>query len=186
MTTKNIFTKLAFLLVCSLVLVACDSDDPDDDGPGEEELITRVTVTFTDPNGISENYSARDADGDGADFELETITLQTNTIYSARIEVADDINNEDITEEVEDEAEEHQFWYLPSANLSDRITVNYVDQDANGLPLGIEFSVVVSDGEAATGTLQVVLSHYDEGPKDGTTLSDESDVDVSFPVEITQ
>jgi len=184
MTTKNIFTKFAFLLVCSLVLVACDSDDPDDDGPGEEELITRVTITLTPAGGTAVTASATDADGDGANFQIETITLAANTTYTGTIEVADDINGEDITEEVEEEADEHQFFYTPSAGIADRISVAIDDTDSNGLPLGLEFTVTVTDGAAATGTMQVVLSHYDEGPKDGVNMSDESDVDVAFPIEI--
>ena len=86
--------------------------------------------------------------------------------------------------EVEEEADEHQFFYTPSAGIADRISVAIDDTDSNGLPLGLEFTVTVTDGAAATGTMQVVLSHYDEGPKDGVNMSDESDVDVAFPIEI--
>ena len=37
-----------------------------------------------------------------------------------------------------------------------------------------------------SGTLNVVLSHYDDGPKDGVTQSTESDVDITFPVRIDE
>lgn len=185
MFIKNVLPRFAFLLLCTLVIVGCDSDDPDDDGAGEEELITRATLTLTpSEGGTAVVASATDPDGDGADFQIETITLSANTTYNGTIVVFDDINNEDITEEVEEEADEHQFWYTVAGGAAGRVTVTINDQDSNGLPLGIEFTVAVSDGAAATGTMQVVLSHYDEGPKDGVTLSDESDIDVVFPVEI--
>ncbi|MEZ4696908.1 MAG: hypothetical protein R2832_10875 [Rhodothermales bacterium] len=58
------------------------------------------------------------------------------------------------------------------------------DTDENSLPVGLEFTVTVSSGAAATGTLNVVLSHYDDVVKNGTTRSDESDIDIDFPVTI--
>ena len=185
MTTKNIFKQFAFLLLCAFVIVGCDSDDPDEDaGAGEEELITRVTITLTPPSGTPVVAVADDPDGDGAGFQIDDITLMANTTYTGAITVTDEINGEDITEEVEEEAEEHQFWYTPSENISDRVTVTINDTDSNGLPLGLDFTVAVSDGGAISGTMQVVLSHYDEGPKDGVTQSDESDVDITFNVDI--
>ena len=36
---------------------------------------------------------------------------------------------------------------------------------------------------AQNGQLRVILSHYDEGPKDGVTQSDEPDIAVTFEVE---
>ena len=65
-----------------------------------------------------------------------------------------------------------------------RVTVTITDQDDNGLPVGLNFTVEVSAGAAASGTLRVVLSHFDDDPKDGMTMSDETDVDVTFPVNI--
>lgn len=184
MTAKNVLTRFAFLFLCAFVIVGCDSDDPDEDGAGEEELITRVTITLTPTTGAAVVAVADDPDGDGSGFQIGTITLAANTTYTGTIQVTDEINGENITEEVEEEADEHQFWYTPSASISDRVTVTINDQDSNGLPLGLAFTVTVSDGGAASGEMQVVLSHYDEGPKDGVTLSDESDVDIAFPVEI--
>ena len=183
--SKTVWTKLLFILVLGFAVSACDSDDPDDDGPGEEELITRVTVTLTPAGGGNAVVAtANDPDGDGSNFQIETMTLAANTTYTGMITVTDEINNEDITEEVEEEADEHQFFYIPGGGVADRVTVTYDDTDGNGLPLGLEFTVAVSDGAAASGTMQVVLSHYDEGPKDGVNQSDESDVDITFPLEI--
>ena len=178
--------KLACVFILAIGMVACDSDDPDDDGAGEEEFITTATMTLTPlGGGTAIVITANDPDGDGSNFQIDTINLTANVTYTGTIEVTDDINGEDVTEEVEEEADEHQFFYLPAGGVADRITVTYDDQDGNGLPIGLQFTVAVSDGAAATGTMRVVLSHYDEGPKDGTNLSDESDIDVSFPVEIS-
>ncbi|HEX9658873.1 MAG TPA: hypothetical protein VGA18_01175, partial [Rhodothermales bacterium] len=65
-----------------------------------------------------------------------------------------------------------------------RVTVTITDEDDNGLPVGLAYTVDVSAGGAASGTLRVILSHFDEEPKNGTDQSDETDVDVTFPVNI--
>ena len=171
------------LVLFTVVFAACDSTEPEDEGPGEEELITRVVLTLTG-GGQTVTATANDPDGDGTNFQIDTITLTAGTTYTGTVELADDINGEDITEEVEEEDDEHQFFYTVGGGANGRVTVNITDQDANGLPVGLNFTVAVSAGGAATGTLRVILSHYDEGPKDGVNMSDETDVDVTFPVNI--
>lgn len=176
---------LPLFLLLALVAVGCDSDDPDDDGAGEEELITTVTMTFS-PNGGGDDVVAiwRDPDGDGSNVSIDEIDLVAGTTYTGSIELRDDANGEDITEEVEEEDGEHQFWYTAGGAGSDRLAVTITDTDDNGLPVGLSFTVDVSAGDATTATMNVVLSHYDDAPKDGVTQSDESDVDITFVVNI--
>jgi hypothetical protein len=178
------FVSMLALLSLSALYVGCDSEEPED-GVGEEELITRVTVTLA-PNvsGAAIEAVADDPDGDGTNLTIETITLQTNTTYTGMIELEDTVNGADITAEVEEEAEEHQFWYTPEGGVADRLAMTITDRDANDLPVGLQFTVTVSAGAGASGTLNVVLSHYDESPKTGTNRSDESDIDIDFPVTI--
>ena len=171
------------LVLFTVVFAACDSTEPDDEGPGEEELITRVVLTLTG-DGQTVTATANDPDGDGTNFQIDTITLTAGTTYTGSIELADDINGEDITEEVDEEGDEHQFFYTVGGGAAGRVTVTITDQDDDGLPVGLSFTVAVSAGDAASGTLRVILSHYDDDPKDGMTMSDETDVDVTFPVEI--
>ena len=73
---------------------------------------------------------------------------------------------------------------LSDAALASRITVTITDTDGNNLPVGLEYTVAVSAGAAATGSINVVLGHYDDSPKDGTTRSDESDIDIDIPITI--
>ncbi len=178
---KPVFLLLVTMLL-PLTFLACDSTEPDE-GPGEEELITTITLTLS-AGDMTQTVSATDPDGDGTDFQIETITLASGTTYTGSVELADDINDEDITEEVEEEAEEHQFFYMVGGQASGRVSVSITDKDDNGLPVGLEFTLTVTDGGATTGTLRVVLSHFDEEPKNGTDQSDETDVDVTFPIEI--
>lgn len=177
---------LVTMIATGLVLAsACDSESPDDHS-GESELITRVTVTLTPEGGGAAVVAvAEDPDGDGANLQIDPINLVSNTTYSGVIGFFDGINNEDITAEVDEESDEHQLWYTPEGGIASRVAVTVTDTDANELPVGLAFTLTVSDGPAATGVLNVVLSHYDEVVKDGTTRSDETDVDVDFPVTIT-
>jgi hypothetical protein len=177
-------TRLSILfLTASAFVVACDSTEPEDNGAGEQEFITRLTVTLT-AGAQSVVASASDPDGDGTDFTIEPLTVQAGTTYSGVISVFDDINAEDVGAEIAEEDDEHQFFITPGGAAAGRMAVAVTDQDENGLPVGLQFQLVVSDGDPASGTLNVVLSHYDEAPKDGVTRSDETDIDVTFPVTI--
>ncbi len=171
------------LVLFTVVFAACDSTEPDDEGPGDVELITRVVLTLTG-GGQTVTATANDPDGDGTNFQIDTINLTAGTTYTGSFGIFDDINGEDITEEIREEAEEHQLFFTVGGGASGRVTVTITDQDDNGLPIGLNFTVAVSAGGAASGTLRVIQGHYDEGPKDGVTMSDETDFDITFPVNI--
>ena len=185
-------TLAALALLGTLTLAACDSTEPDD-GAGEEELVTQVTLTLTPQGGGAPlTITATDADGDGAGltFSPARLALTPGTTYNGTIELRDTINDEDITEEVEEEAEEHLFRYTFTPAAAGAVTLtdtesDYTTEDANGgdFAVGLTFQAVVAGGATGTGTLSARLYHFDEGPKTSSTAtSDEIDVDVSFPV----
>ena len=180
---KPIRRTFFFALALSLFLTACDSTEPDE-GAGEEELITRAVLTLVDSQSNPMMVTATDPDGDGTNFQIDTINLTAGETYSGSIGFFDDINGEAITPEIEEEDDEHQLFYTPGGGAVGRVVVTVNDQDGNGLPVGLDFTVAVSAGAAASGTLNVVLSHYDDEPKNGTDRSDETDIDVTFPVNI--
>ncbi|MEL7375337.1 MAG: type 1 periplasmic binding fold superfamily protein [Bacteroidota bacterium] len=173
-----------------LVFTACDDDDGGDPGPGEEEVITQVTLTLA-PNGggtaVVMNFL--DADGDGPVAPIVTVSgpLAANTTYTGAIVFLNTLESpaEDITEEVADEDDEHQVFYeVSGANLS----FTYNDQDDDGNPLGLD--VTAMSGDASMGTLKVTLRH--EPVKDAAGVSDgditnaggETDVEVTFDVTV--
>lgn len=182
-TIRPSILTLLFVTILGTALTACDSTEPDNDGAGEEELITSVVLTL---QGGGETFTAEasDPDGDGTNFQIETLTIPSGRSYTGSIEVRDDVNDENITEEIEEEADEHQFFFEPGGADASRITVTVTDTDDNDLPVGLAFSVIVSGDEPGDATLRVILSHFDDEPKDGVTRSDETDIDVTFPVEI--
>ncbi len=163
-------------------------DDKNPAGPGEEELITTVILTLTE-TGTTNQVTAQfqDLDGDGGNSPvIGTLTLEAGKTYTGAIQLLNESVNpaEDVTEEVEEEADAHQFFYTAEGGIAARVTVTITDRDANNLPIGLEFTAAVSAGPAASGTLNVVLAHYDEVAKDGVTRSPETDIDIDFPVNI--
>ena len=163
-------------------------DDKNPAGPGEEELITTVILTLTE-TGTTNQVTAQfeDLDGDGGNAPvIGTLTLGAGKTYTGTIQLLNASVNpaEDITEEVEAESDAHQFFFTAEGGIAGRVVVTITDLDVNNLPIGLEYTVTVSAGAAASGTLNVVLGHFDEVAKDGVTRSPETDVDIDFPVNI--
>ena len=115
---KNL-TKLPLLALALLAvtLFSCESDDPSPENDGE--VITDVILNFQEldedgaPVGDSFSFTASDPEGieNGAPT-IETITLEKGKTYRLSIELENSIEGESITEEIEEEADEHQFYFL--------------------------------------------------------------------------
>ena len=187
------FSLLA-LLFATLFLFSCEDDDvPPEEN--EEEIITDVTLTFTpDDGGTPITATAEDPDGEGPQdlAVIDDIVLSENTTYTLTMDLLNSIEGESITEEVEEEDEEHMFFFawtdglfsdpdgdgnLGAGNRDD--AVNYDDSDDDGNPLGLETTWTTAD--AGNGTFRVVLKHQ---PDIKSTTSDstdgETDVDLSW------
>lgn len=197
---KNIFKlkHIYFLLVFSLgILGACD-DNEEPEPENEEEEITTLNLTFTPQGGGTVvNASWKDLDGDGGNApEISDITLENNKTYLLEIELLNENETpaEDITEEVKEEAAEHQFFYGGTAVFTNYINVAYADKESDyppntgDNPVGLKGTI--SSIKAGNGTFQIVLKH--EPDKDATGVSDgditlsggETDIDVSFNMTI--
>ena len=189
---------LVFMAFSLLFFTACEDDDvPPEEN--EEEIITDITLTFTPEGGGSPVVAtAQDPDGEGPqDIEVvDNIVLATNTTYELSIDLVNSIENESITEEVEEEDEEHMFFFGWTAELFADPTgdgnigagqrgdaVNYNDQDDNGNPLGLSTSWTT--GDVGNGTFRVILKHQPDIKSGQTTsLDGESDVDISWDITV--
>lgn len=174
-------------------------EDPNE----EEEVINQVVLTFTPTDG-GEDIRATwlDADGEGVgNPTIDDINLDADTEYEMSIALANTLVDpaEDITEEIEDEDDEHQFFFeftadifaSPSGdgnvdNASDPL--NYEDedsdsQDGSGLPVGLQTSW--ETGGVTSGTLRIILKHQ-PGVKSATSTSEDggTDIDIEFSINI--
>lgn len=169
-----------------LFLNSCKDDDPVEEN--DEEVITTLTYTLTPTTGDAVTLSFSDLDGDGGNDPVITGgTLQANMTYTGALDLKNESETpaESITEEIEEEDLEHQFFFtVAGANL----TVAYGDQDANGNPLGL--ATTLTTGDASTGTLQVVLRHEPDKSATGVSTGDitnaggETDIEVTFDITI--
>lgn len=131
-----------------------------------EELITTVQLTFMATGGLPIVVEFDDPDGDGGEPGIaDPIELANGTTYTLAVAFINRLGTipEDITEEVRDEAAEHQVFFTGSAvdgpaaaNPGAPLAHSYADTDDNGLPLGLENTIATSAG---TGTLTVTLRH---------------------------
>ncbi|ADV49969.1 hypothetical protein Celal_2684 [Cellulophaga algicola DSM 14237] len=178
---------LSLAVVAALSFASCSDDD--DNTPeivNEEEVITTMTVTLT-PNDGSEviTLQSRDLDGDGSDAPVITISgnFVSGTTYDGAIVLLNETESpaEDITEEVEEESDEHQFFYTISSGLD--ATTAYSNNDSDGNPLGTEFTLTT--GAASTGSITFTLRHEPTKPNDGIeSAGGETDILVSFDVSV--
>jgi hypothetical protein len=171
--------RLAFFpLLALLFLAGCKADDPE---PDENELITTVLLRFTE-GGTTQTFAARDPDGEGGQPPvIDKITLAPNKTYALRVEFQDESKSPalDITEEIEEKADEHLVVYTPSP--SGLMTVTVTDRDSRNFPIGLVGTAQTS--AAGTGTLNVQLRHQ-PGTKNGTPGPGSDDANVTFDVEI--
>jgi hypothetical protein len=202
---KNVFTP-NFLKVTTLALLAFAFSACDEDAPGKEdtpELITEVKLTFT-PVGSGDPVvvTATDPDGIGT-LDLapdDEISLRTDRSYTLSIELFNGLlapteAEYNVTEEVEEESDEHMFFFSwdggfssPSGNgnIDSRAdAVSYLDEDENGLPLGLMTSWATVAAATTDRTFRIVLKHQPDlkTASSGSTVG-ETDIDVEFNLNI--
>ena len=177
---------LAILFFTMTILISCNDDDDDIIPVNEEEVITTMTITMTPANGgTNVVLQTRDLDGDGPNPPVITVSgnLATGISYMSKIVLLNETEDpaENITEEVEEESDEHQFFYTIGGGLD--ATTTYSNFDGNGNPLGTEFSL--DAGNASTGTLTFTLRHEPTKPNDGLgDAGGETDISATFNVTI--
>ena len=196
LTKMNLFKRTfgwALALLVVLYTAGCDSTEPDEDGGGEEEVITDVNLILTPLDGGAPLTFNANFDDTGERQSLDTLRLTAGATYSGEIEFLNSFENEDVTVEIRDEEPDaHRLFYTPGGGLADRITISDLSTDPDGNPLGVTYSMAVSAGEAATGMLNVKLRHYEDpsAKPDDDGVAEvpgvvENDVNIDFPVVIS-
>ena len=189
--------KLFYLLLSVFsFFISCNDDDvPSEENP--EELINRVGLIFSNEEGAPISVEAIDADGEGPGSIEPTsvITLSANTAYELFLSFENTINEIDITEEIKEEAEEHQVFFSFSEALFSSPegmgngpgnfgSINYLDKDSTNLPLGL-ITGWITDAGNSTGTFTVILKHQPGIKSMNSTVNDGvTDVSVTFSLEV--
>ena len=190
---KNIF-RLNYLLYAVLTLfifTACEEDEAAPEEENEMEVFTDVKLVFT-PTGGGAAVEAAAQDPDGAGVQelqvLGAINLAANTSYTLTMVIENCLESpcELMNEEIEEEDDEHQFFFaftndaftspVGNGNLDNASDpINYNDSDGNGNSLGLNTSWTT--GSASTGTFTVQLQHQ---PDVKTATSGSTDGDTDF------
>jgi len=147
------------LIAAASMILLFPSCDDDPVIPNEEELITTLIWTFTPVGGgttIEQRFTDLDGDGGNAPV-ITTAPLLADTDYNATVRLLNESENpaEEITDEIEMEKEEHQFFFATAGGID--LTVDYSDMDADNLPVGL--TTFVEAGSVSTGTVTVTLRH---------------------------
>jgi hypothetical protein len=114
-------------------------------------------------------------------------TLSANTVYTGSIELLNEAESpaEDITEEVQEEDDEHQFFFQSTIS---ELVVSYTDQDEDGNPVGLNTSITT--GAPDSGSLTLTLRHEPVKDAAGVSAGDitnaqgETDIEVTFPIDV--
>jgi hypothetical protein len=177
---KNKNLMMVLLVGAALIMNSCKKETID---PNESELITTVRLKLTNTFSSSINplvYEFKDLDGEGgaAPVKFDDIVLQKNIPYICEVTVLNESVSpaDDITKEIKAEANDHQFYFVPSS--SNLLTVSNYDTDAQGLPLGLS-SFWVTGLNPGTGTLRLVLKHK-PGTKAANDLINKGDTDIEL------
>ncbi len=191
------------------VMACADTETPQE--ANAEEVITTVRLTFApEDGGESVVATWRDEallDASLTDAAVGAFELRRDTTYALAVAFLNELEEpaEDITVEVDAEAEEHQVFITGTAvegpatgtRAEAPVVHAYADEDAAGLPVGLRNTATVR--ASGSGTLDVTLRHLPElagapgkvaglaetvGESGLGAVPGESDVSVSFLVTV--
>lgn len=181
---KTLFPVLLSTLLLSVA--SCKKDDhtvtnPDDNQ--DVELITTLQVILNDSTGTipTDTFTFRDLDGPGGQEPqvFDSIALKQSQTYFCSIRVLNESvsPSEDITQEIQDEAQDHLFCFNhPNGNMKVVLT----DSDGN-YPIGLQSTWYTYAADHSS--IQISLKHQ-PGIKDGTCSPGETDIEIQFPLRI--
>jgi hypothetical protein len=182
--------KLSFLfvfLLMSNVFISCSAND---DGPvNEEEVITTLIATFVpEDGGETVVLTYRDLEDGNPAFLPAVGIFEVGKTYTATLSLLNELVNpvENITEEIEEEGDKHQFFFSASQGVG---TFAYLDQDEDGNPIGLSF-LFTAGNTPTTGTMTIILRHEPNKNATGvaqgniTNAGGDTDIEVTFNVAL--
>lgn len=186
-TNKKLYMVLLAVGLIATMFNSCKKDDdlvkvpPPDQN--EAEIITTLTISFTDIDGVQPSVSATfqdlDESGGNAPTKFDDIILAANTNYTADIILLNETESpaDTISNEVLEEADAHLFCFTPS---DVDVTITRIDTDGT-YEIGLQSKWIT--GTVSSGTTKIVLKHQ-PGTKDGTCAPGETDIELDFITKI--
>jgi hypothetical protein len=191
----NLKNNIYLFIFASVLIASCKKNDGKDatNPPvtNTQEQITTVILTGDDSSNQF-TVAWEDLDGAGGNAPvIDSLLLDTGIQYTVSVLLLDKTKTpwDTISHEVEEKKNVHQFFYTRSSSLADKMSITISDFDNNTPPLPVGLRFVINTQSATgfmlpvTGSLRMVLSHYDGIPKT-TAPSPESDIDIQFPVRL--
>jgi hypothetical protein len=174
------------MMVClALVVFAASCDKENNVDPNEGELITTLKISLLEQGTPTPQvFIFKDIDGPGgqAPTPFDSIIINANKTYSVSVQFLNEAVSpvDDITLEVNAESDDHQVYYESSTPA---LTVTNLNNDANGLPLGITSNWTT--GSVSKGTMKITLKHKPGEKAAGDLVSKgETDLEVGFGVRV--
>jgi len=189
MKTSKFFMKAFLCLALVTSFTSCSDDDDNPDPIIEEELITNLTLTFTNdadaadvvimasvaPDGFEDGVSTETVSGDFTAGATYSVAM---SLLNASETPAEDVLNDDIIPE----ADEHFFVYAVDG-LSFTMSRDADDiEGPDGSNLGVNTTWVAD--AASTGNLQIRLIHeptsVDDSDEFGSATGGSEDFNITF------
>lgn len=202
MKKKTTDTKLNYALSLGLgltMMTACGDDPPGGENP--EEVITTMILTFAPQSGTGGQVTATFRDLNPEDStppsQFDSITLQMDTTYELSIRFLNETEDpaEEITEEIEEESDEHQV-FVDGASVGTLVSHAYADtemdykSDGRNLPVGLLNDITPLMMGSGSENFRVTLKHQppENGVEVKTPTSDindgETDIRVAFDLTV--
>ena len=200
---KNLKFVFSLLIVGSVLLfTGCGKDDPKPENI--PETITKATLTFTSDGVAPVIVTATDPDGDGPKPRVLSgpISLVKNTSYTLTVTLINELAKPtdpeyNVTDEIEEEADEHIFFFAwtdntfsnptGNGNIDNRTDpVNYNDKDGKNLPLGLSTAWTTANVASGiiAGTFNIMLKHQPD-LKSATSKSTDGKTDLNVTFELS-
>ena len=185
MKTTKLFIMAIF---CLTLITSCNNDDDNPDPVNEVELITNVTLTFTNTANAGDVVIMSNVAPDGQEGAFTNTVNGTFTAgqsYSLDLEITNESDPADIDDVLNDdiipEGDEHFFKYNNTLGLGMIRDASDL-AGANDTNLGV--STTWTSGASGTGNLQIILVHQPETADDsnqfGSTTGGEEDFNITF------
>ena len=186
MKTTKFFIMAIF---CLTLITSCNDDDDNPEPVNEEELITNVTLTFTNTANAGDVVIMSNVAPDGQEGAFTNSVNGAFTAgqsYSLALEITNESDPADIDDVLNDdiipEGDEHFFKYNNTLGMGMIRDASDRADGAHDSNLGD--TTTWTTGAAGTGNLQIILVHQPETADDsnqfGSTTGGEEDFNITF------